>query len=90
MRHKVKLYANNELPIPAIEIEADDLYEAAALGLKHFRALGRELHPDATVSIESEGYGEQPRRVKQVVDWLRDSEGGRAFTAAKRLHSLLD
>ena len=34
----MKLYANNELPIPAIEIEADDLYEAAALGLKHFRA----------------------------------------------------
>ena len=90
MKHVIKLIANNELPIPSVEVEADHLYEAAAMGLKHFQRLGRELPPDATVDVVSERFGTQPRRVKDVIDWLRTSEEGRAFADTKRLTSLLD
>jgi hypothetical protein len=90
MRQTVKLLANDELPVPSVEVEADHLYEAAALGLKHFHAMGRQLRPDATVDVASAKFGAQLRRVKEVIDWLRTSEEGRAFVEAKRLHLLLD
>ena len=90
MQQTVKLRANEESPAPSVEVEADHLYEAAALGLKHFQAMGRQLPPEATVDVASSKFGVQPRRVREVIDWLRTSEEGKAFVESRRLHSLLD
>jgi hypothetical protein len=90
MQQIVKLWTNDQSPVPSVEVEADHLYEAAALGLKHFQAIGHQLLPDATVNVESVKFGVQPRRVREVIDWLRNSEEGKAFVDSRRLHSLLD
>jgi len=90
MKHVVTLIANGESTVPSVEVEADHLYEAASMGLKHFQGLGRQLPPDATVDVASDKFGTQGRRVRDVIDWLRDSEEGKAFADAKRLTSLLD
>ena len=80
----LKLWAHAEDdPIPKVEIEAEDEMRAAALGLKHFKATGRQIPDDGTIDV-----GNQPLKIEDVLRWLRITEDGQEYASRRDLVSL--
>ena len=81
----LKLWAHApEASVPTVEVEADDEMKAAALGLKHFAQIGKELPDDGTIDV-----GQQPFNVEDVLRWLRITTEGKEFAVRKDLTALL-